>query len=234
MPSQLTPYRGPLTPEQAAEGIALARKNATRLIADAELLLEANRYASASALAILAIEELGKVQIIKTIVLHANDADLKRSWKDYRNHRAKNVMWILPKLASEEARTLAQLRPATQIDGDHTAMLDSVKQLSFYTDCFTEKARWSEPNEAVDQPFAPAILAVAKLLNRESTATVRELQLWVQLVAPHYNKPTMKDAVLTFQKELFKEGLTTVFPKALGDFMDGIAAPIEALEDYKE
>ena len=85
----------------AAEGIALARKNAAGLIADAELLLENERLPSAAALAILAIEELGKVQIIKRIVLHSDDAkQLKEAWKEYRSHRAKNVMWILPKLVS--------------------------------------------------------------------------------------------------------------------------------------
>ena len=59
MPSKLTQYKGPLTPSQAAEGIALARANATRLIADAESLIENGRHATASALTILAIEELG-------------------------------------------------------------------------------------------------------------------------------------------------------------------------------
>ncbi|WP_437412965.1 AbiV family abortive infection protein [Sinorhizobium meliloti] len=112
MPSKLTQYKGPLTPSQAAEGIALARANAARLIADAELLLESDRHASATALAILAIEELGKVQVIKIIALQSGEAELKQAWRDYRSHRAKNVQWILPKLAAEGARTLMQLRAA--------------------------------------------------------------------------------------------------------------------------
>ncbi|WP_225982154.1 AbiV family abortive infection protein [Qipengyuania flava] len=211
----------------AAEGIALARKNAARLIADAELLLENERLPSAAALAILAIEELGKVQIIKRIVLHSDDAkQLKEAWKEYRSHRAKNVMWILPKLVSEGATTMMQLRQATEIDGDHTAMLDSVKQLSFYTDCFTEKARWSEPGEAVDAPFAPAILATARLLNRETATSERELELWVEYLAPHYAKPTMGDALLAFQRRLFDEGLTSKSPETLEAFVRGTPVPV--------
>ena len=213
----------------AAEGISLARKNAARLIADAELLLESARNPSASALAILAIEELGKVQIIKRIALHSDDPkQLKEAWQEYRSHRAKNVMWILPKLASEGAATMLELKQATDIDGEHTEMLDRVKQLSFYTDCFTDMARWSEPGAAVDTPFAPAIIATAKLLNREAETSVRELELWVECVAPHYAKPTMGDAILVFQQRLFDEGLSTTTPEALQAFMRGGPFPRQA------
>jgi AbiV family abortive infection protein len=226
MPSRLKQYRGPLTAEQAAEGIALARKNAQRLIDDADLLLQAGRLASASALAILAIEELGKVQIIKMIALFTEEADLKRVWKEYRSHRAKNVHWIIPKLAAEGARTMIQMRPAADIEADHTAMLDTIKQISFYTDCFNDKPRWSEPGEAVDADFAPAIVATAKLLNRDTVTTTRELELWVEFVRPHYDQPTMASALLAFQRQMFNEGLSATSPEELEAFMRGGPVPV--------
>jgi len=225
MSQRLTQYRGPLTPEHAAEGIALARKNAARLISDAELLLEAHRHASASALAILAIEELGKVQIIKTIVLQTDETGLKQHWKEYRSHRAKNVMWILPKLAAEGARNLMQVRPAADVEGDHTWMLDTIKQLSFYTDCFGQKGRWSDPSDAVEPTFAHAIISTAKMLSRDSITTTRELELWVTIVGPHYDKPTMVHALLSFQKQLFEEGLTTTTAEEMEAFVRGSPGP---------
>jgi len=225
MQHKLTQYKGPLTPSQAAKGIALARANAARLIADAELLLENGRHASASALAILAIEELGKVQAIKIIALQSGEEELKQAWRDYRNHRAKNVQWILPKLAAEGARTLMQLREAADPKGNHTAMLDSVKQLSFYTDCFNDAPRWSEPADAVDPKFADAILATARMLNRETETTTRELELWATIVGPHYNRPTMIDALLEFQKQVFSEGLSATSPEEMEAFVKG--QPIE-------
>ncbi|BBI21784.1 hypothetical protein EKJ_26310 [Qipengyuania flava] len=231
MARQLTQYRGPLTAEQAAEGISLARKNASRLIADAELLLEADRHASASALAILAIEELGKVQIIKTLVLRADGADLKQGWKEYRSHRAKNVMWILPKLAAHGARTLMQLREATEIDGDNTAMLNAVKQLCFYTDCFNENLRWSDPSDAVDPSFAPAIIGTAKMLNRERVTTQKELKLWMEIVKPHYEKPTMAGDLIEFQREAFREGLTTTSPESLEAFVRNEPVSVQDRQD---
>ncbi len=221
MPSSLTQYKGPLTPSQAADGIALARTNAARLIADAEMLIENNRHASASALAILAIEELGKVQAIKVIVLHSEPAKLKEAWRDYRNHRAKNVQWILPKLAAEGARTLAQLQAAADATGEHTAMLESVKQLSFYTDCYGEAGRWSEPSDAVDPKFAVSILATAQMLNRKTETTERELELWATIVGPHCGKPTMINALLDFQRQMFVEGLTSTSADEMEAFVTG-------------
>lgn len=221
MSSRLSQYKGRLTPRQAAEGIALARGNAARLIADAELLLASGRHPSASALAILAIEELGKVQAIKTIALASDPESLKSAWKDYRNHRAKNVHWIIPKLAADGARTLQDLRLAADPTADHTAMLDSVKQLAFYTDAYGEKGRWSEPTDAVDPKFADAIIATAKLLNRDAETTERELELWVSIVGPHYGKPTMVAALMNYQRQLFQEGLTKTTPEELMDFISG-------------
>jgi len=221
MPSKLTQYKGPLTPSQAAEGIALARANAARLIADAELLLESDRHASAAALAILAIEELGKVQCIKIIALQNGEAELKQAWRDYRSHRAKNVQWILPKLVAEGARTMMQLRAAADPKGDHTAMLDTVKQLSFYTDCFNDAPRWSVPTDAVDPKFADAIVAIARMLNRDTETTIRELELWATVVGPHYDRPTMIDALLEFQKQVYSEGLTATSPEELEAFVKG-------------
>ncbi|MGI8391963.1 AbiV family abortive infection protein [Brucella anthropi] len=221
MSSTLTQYKGPLTPAQATEGIALARANAARLIADAELLTKNGRHASASALAILAIEELGKVQAIKIIMLQSGAAELKEAWREYRNHRAKNVQWILPKLAGKGARTLAHVRAAADSAGEHTAMLDSVKQLSFYTDCYGEAGRWSEPSDAVDPKFAVSILATARMLNRQKVTTERELELWATIVGPHYDKPTMIDALLEFQKQVFLEGLSPTSAEEMEAFVTG-------------
>lgn len=220
-PGRLQQFRGALTLPQAVEGIALARANARRLIADAELLLSGERFPSAIALAILAIEELGKVQIIKTMIIKSDEKSLKKSWSEYRNHRAKNTHWILPTLAAQGARTLEQLRGITEPDRKHTAMLDTIKQLAFYTDCFNDIPRWSEPSDAIDPKFAESILCIAKMLNNDQTTTLRELELWVDLFAPFYDKPGMIEALLRFQQAMFDEGLSDNPPEALEAFIKG-------------
>lgn len=56
----LNQYRGPLSSTEIAAGMNAARENTNRLAKDAKLLFEQERYPSALALAILAIEETGK------------------------------------------------------------------------------------------------------------------------------------------------------------------------------
>ena len=58
--SHLPEYRGSLDPAAVAKGMNAANRNARRLVADAKLLLDGERYPSAAALAALAIEESGQ------------------------------------------------------------------------------------------------------------------------------------------------------------------------------
>src|SRR5262245_39384520 len=108
----ITQYSGPLSIEQAAEGIRRALENARSLLADAELLVEHRRWARAASLAILAIEEAGKVPLVRALLLARDANELKDEWRAYRSHTKKNVLWILPELAAQGARFLEDLRPA--------------------------------------------------------------------------------------------------------------------------
>ena len=82
-------YRGALTPKQAAEGINAATRNAARLLADAEILYNAGRYATAAALAMLSIEESGKPKIVTRLVGIDDEKEIKQEWTNYRDHRSK-------------------------------------------------------------------------------------------------------------------------------------------------
>jgi len=53
---QLDSYRGQLNPVQITDGMNVARRNALRLLEDAEILLNSGRYPTALSLAILSIE----------------------------------------------------------------------------------------------------------------------------------------------------------------------------------
>ena len=84
------PYRGSLTPEEAARGIEVAYANATNLLGDADALLHAKRWPRAAALAILAIEEAGKGGILRGLLLARTDEERKAEWRAYRHHMDKN------------------------------------------------------------------------------------------------------------------------------------------------
>ena len=83
-------YCGELTVEDASVAIIAIRKNAKKLLSESKLLFENKFYERAFSLAILAVEENSKVQIIKGILLKEEIQDLKKLWKDFRTHSQKN------------------------------------------------------------------------------------------------------------------------------------------------
>ena len=113
-------FSGALSPEETAAGMNAARRNARRLARDAKRMLETGSFATAAALAILAVEESGKVSILRGLSTASGETNRRDLWKDYRSHTSKNTGWILPELAAKGARTLEELRLATDRDGEHT------------------------------------------------------------------------------------------------------------------
>ena len=220
MKSQLQPYAGPLTPAQIVDGITAAQSNALRLLDDAKLLLEAGRYPSASALAILSMEERGKVIVLKRFALVSDPADLKAAWREYRNHRAKNAGWIIPQLVRQGARTMREMAAAVDPDAEHAALLDAVKQVSFYSDCLGNR-HWSIPTVVIDQGIARSMVASAEAMWGAREITVREVELWAQIVGPHYNQPGMRDAVIRWQHTMVIEGMSETTAESLEAFMRG-------------
>lgn len=196
---------GRLTIQEAADGMNAAIQNAARLIRDAEILFQNERYATALSLSILAIEESGKVTIIR-FLLACPDDQIKSAWKDYRNHRAKNVAWILPDLVRNGARTLGGLREAANRDGEHTAILDLLKQVGFYTD-FVGKRNWIKPDEVIEKDITESILQVAKTLSKDREITTEEMRLWLKNVGPDSEYGLTKAGLDAYFSEAVQAGI---------------------------
>ena len=207
MKSKLSKYTGGLEPPQIACGMNAARRNARRLAEDAKLLLEAGRYPTATALAVLSIEESGKMSILRGFA-SIPDTERQRQWQEYRSHRKKNAMWILPSLVASGARDLDSLRPAANVSGEHTALLDQLKQISLYTDCLGN-AHWSEPEKIIESELAKHLVSTADLLAGDSSITAKEIELWKEHMAPVYGAPldVMKAALVDWFSALKENGL---------------------------
>lgn len=181
----LNQYTGPLNPNQAAEGIRVAIENARRLLRDAELLLEHSRWARALSLSVLAIEEAGKVDLIRS-VLAAGSPELRRSgWRDYRRHTAKNQLWTMGIFLGVPPRWEDTL-PLFDEACDHPELCESVKQLGFYSDCLGD-AHWSAPHEVIEEGFARQMYEIATSLvpdEQPAMSTAAELCLWVKHLRP--------------------------------------------------
>jgi len=184
-----------------------AGRNAKRLLKDATLLIEAKRFPTACSLAILSIEESGKLSILRSIATAHSEKELRRGWTEYRDHRMKNAMWIIADLVTKGARALDDLKPIFDSESDHPAILDTVKQIGFYTDC-NGQGHWSEPDSVVDERLAQNMLVVAEILMPKHETTEREVELWIAHVGPHWGTPEMKKGAVEFYKAMLREGLT--------------------------
>lgn len=214
-----TPFRGPLTIVQIAAGMNAATVNAARLASDARLLFSNGRWPSAASLAVLSIEESGKLVILRRFLL-ASEEQIKSLWKDYRSHTKKNLNCIVPDLVAEGARKLEDFLPIVDKTSDHPQMLDTVKQLGFYSDCLG-KGYWSLPDEFVDEELASQWVRTAEILSPGREITVRELELWVKHMKPVWKKDSegTKTALANWYGEMQAEGLMPAGPNQMEAFM---------------
>jgi AbiV family abortive infection protein len=207
---KLNSYKGKLSPEQIAEGINVANKNAYRLARDAKVLCDAGRYPSAASLAILSIEESGKVSILRKLALARNETELAESWREYRSHTKKNVTWLMPELFVKGARRLEDFRLLFDNASNHPYVLDQLKQIGFYTDCLG-KAHWSIPENHIDESIAKGLVQTADILSKpQKEVTALEIELWIKHMKPVWrtNMTAMKAALVGWDKDMIEHGLS--------------------------
>lgn len=208
MQRKLNSYKGILSPSQIADGINASNHNAQRLLADAKILLDAERFPSAAALSILSIEESGKAPILRLLSSCNTTYDSIKIWKDYRSHTKKNVLGIFPQKVAEGARKLNDFRSIFDENAEHPYILDQVKQISIYTDCLG-KAHWSEPERVIDKKLAESLVFTAETLASKTKTTTREIELWIQNFngIDFGNLSKAKEALLHWYYDMQTEGL---------------------------
>lgn len=204
-------YVGFLTPGQAAARIRAAISTARGLVADAELLLENERWQRATALSILAIEEIGKVVILRGILLARSKEELVAEWRTYRSHAKKNVNWIFVDLFERGAKKLEDFRPIYDPQSRHGEVLDVVKQDCFYSDV-SAQCEWSSPEQKIGPDLAKAMFMAAGILLPKGPAPMTseaELALWVKRLQPVWKgqMSEMKKAVAACYAEAESKGL---------------------------
>ena len=220
---KLPSYKGHLSAIQIADGINAAAENARRLIEDAQTILDADRYPSAAALAILSIEESGKISILRGLALVRDDKELVDRWRSYRSHTKKNTGWILPDLVAKGARTLEDFRPMFDELADHPLVLDHIKQIAFYTDCLGN-ANWSIPSKIIDRELASSLVKIAWVLAHDKRVTPREIELWVEHIGPVWKRDMkwMKSALANWYQAMKQEKLIDEVPNDLENFLKGL------------
>jgi AbiV family abortive infection protein len=204
---RLNQYSGPLTAQKVTEGINAAIKNAKRLAAEARLLFDNGRYATSMALAILSIEEVGKVGILRGLAVAPDGKSLRLGWQDYRSHTKKNAGWLFFFQLQSGARRASDFEQLFSDDAEHPQLLENVKQIFLYTDC-VGNCNWSEPEETAESDLAQWILRTAESLADVRNVTTEEMELWIEYLKPHWNQNEARSAALfAWDKEMRRRGL---------------------------
>lgn len=226
---KLNQYTGVLTAAQVAAGMNAALRSAKRLADDAALLLESKRYCSATALAILSVEESGKLSVLRMLAVADSAERAKQSWREYRSHTKKNAMGAFLDLFLKGARRLDHFAPLFDPAAEHPHLIDQVKQLALYSDCLGN-AHWSEPHEVIDESLARSMVLMASLVSKDKEVSTLEIELWVKHVGPHLhgNREAAERGLETWYVEMQRRGLALEGRNAMAQFVNegvgGIAA----------
>ena len=125
----------PLNNKQIATGMHSCYMNARALVDEAKILRGNGCNARALSLAILALEELGKIPLIcEGILYQENDASAwQRFWKDFQSHQTKLRVWSY---YGKQVLHLFGEDYGTEFPSGIESLLDKLKQLGFYVDFY--------------------------------------------------------------------------------------------------
>ena len=159
-------FKANITFKEAVMGISLAIQNSKELLEDAEILLENDRYPRAVSLAVLAIEEYGKVEKIKQLLL--SKQMVSRLWNDLRSHKSKSFYWMFPLLKQMKINDPVIINEFTSPKGDGANFLDQLKQICFYTEAVNNPEKkgcyWWLPSEIADENVAKFYCELARTM----------------------------------------------------------------------
>jgi AbiV family abortive infection protein len=202
--SKLDQFRGFLTTGQVAAGMTCANQNARRLAEDAQLLFDSRRFPTATALAVLSLEELGKCAILRQIAVATTVAEVKKLWQRYRRHTEKHILTLMPDRILKGAQHAIEFLDCVADTGhEERATYDNLKQISLYTDCLGS-AHWSVPAEVIDEDLTRTLVHFADVMSAKyRSITEREIELWVM----HMQKGLNHQNLRAWATAMVEEGL---------------------------
>lgn len=103
IPQRAPSYRGPLSSPLIAEAMTAAMRSGVRLLDDARALAGSDRHPSAVSLAILAIEEVAKSDILAALAVWPDSKDQAEIWRMFTTHVDKNTLGFVPLLQNTSA-----------------------------------------------------------------------------------------------------------------------------------
>lgn len=212
-------YRGRLTPLKCAEGINAARSNARRLCDAARILLSAGHFSAATQLCVVAVEEAGKEEWLRDLLVAETEDDVSRAWMACRNHRMKNSRLFGPLVADAGGSMLDLLR--VKADSNLAQLAEDLKQSATYTDCVADQV-WTKPAVAVAREAAIRLLDSAKRLINDGDVAIVELEILLDFAQRRKAAETDEERRVIFlegQRELRRRGFNALLEPELQEIL---------------
>lgn len=195
-------YRGALSLEEIAEGIAACLQNARALVRDATVLMWLRRYPRALTCLLVANEELGKFYIIGTMasIPHERQDQWKMQWKKFLKHSAKGTAAAMESLPEQFRISLEVAFHAFPIFAQTASSMENLRQASLYVDFSERDRRWTSPsniNRVTVKNHLSSTRAVLKKLEyvqQLGFCSVQALRIQHEELSPAFSRlPPVKD-----------------------------------------
>ncbi len=157
-----------LETDEIQEGIFLCIQNANDILNDCKLLKRRKRYARAMALAITCLEEIGKINLLRTINrIPANKQKLCAiKWKAFYKHNYKSSVGIITSFPDYLRKCIKAFTIAAVKQIENAPICEKARQLGLYTDYSEADNSWVSPR-VISKELANAYYQIAKeALNR--------------------------------------------------------------------
>lgn len=185
--------------------------------------MQNGRFQSAGVLAILAIEEQGKLSILDRMA-YAKDAEITSLWAEYRSHTKKNFRWLLPAVADSGPRTLEEFASIAHPNSPFPGFLDEIKQMGLYADCL-EGGEWSKPEDHISEEFARWLIDTASRLigSKRNPFKAEDIALRAKHFSPilDASPEEKKRALAAYLKEARGKGFTVIDDKTIEEMLGG-------------
>lgn len=142
-------YKGHLSLDQIAEGIAACIENAASLYDDGLALLNANRHPRAMSLFIAAMEEVGKVSVLCSMsrIPTSNQALWSDYWRDFRSHENKATRAFVHTFPDEGRHYPAVMGAAANMQFELAPLGERFRQAGLYVDFLAGDKCWMSPSD---------------------------------------------------------------------------------------
>ena len=147
-------YEGKLSLEEISKGIKFCLENATALLIDAEILFRAKRYPRSLSLLLTAIQEVGKVTILKKMIMISIDdtKSWKKLWSEFKSHPNKDLFGYSNKISINFSTQPGEaFWHQLLYKKNYASAKEKIRQLSLYSDYISYEKRWWSPEEITEE-----------------------------------------------------------------------------------